>query len=243
MDNYFSRTSWLIGEKAMDKLQHSHIAVFGLGGVGSYAVEALARSGIGALTLVDNDRVAPSNINRQLIATLNTIGQAKTKAAADRIRQINPRCRLTLHDLYWPAEVEPELAASILAPDLDYIIDAIDSVGSKISLIRTATRLQLPIISCMGTGNKLDPSQLQIADIYDSKICPLARIMRRELRKSGPKSLKIVYSQEEPRRLFTPEPDEETKKIPPASCAFVPGTAGLLLASAVIRDLIRSQDS
>lgn len=243
MSEKFIRTEWLIGTAALSRLTQSHVAVLGLGGVGSYTVEALARSGLGKLTLIDYDKVSPSNLNRQLIATEATIGQAKTEAAAARIRQINPLCQVVCHEYAWPAEIDEATARSFLPADLDYIVDAIDSTGAKICLARLAARWNLPLISCMGTGNKLDPTQLQIGDIYATSVCPLARIMRRELRKAGIKALKTVYSLEEPRRQITPAPAPGTRKIPPASCSFVPGTAGLLLASAVIRDLIGSYDS
>ncbi len=230
MDIYaeqFQRTRRLIGENAVDRLQKSCVAVFGLGGVGSFTAEALARAGIGRLILVDCDIVSESNINRQLIALHSTIGQAKAELMAKRIGDINPEAQiLPLVLRYDEATVE-----SVALEECDYIVDAVDSVSAKLLLAQQAKRLGKPIISCMGTGNKLDPSAFRIADINESSVCPLARVMRRELKKRGISSLKVLYSTEAPRKPL--EGDERV----PASISYLPSVAGLLLAGEVIRDI------
>ena len=220
-----SRTETLIGKDALTKLNKAKIALFGLGGVGSYVLEALTRSGVKNFVLVDNDRISPSNINRQLLALHSTVGQFKTDAAKNRVTDIAPDARLNSLNLFYSAEnatkVETHLA------DCSYIVDAIDTISSKLLLIETAQRLHIPIISSMGTGNKLDPARFEVADIFKTKVCPLARVMRRELKKRSIASLKTVFSTEEPCISCKP----------PASIAFVPAAAGLLIASEVIKDI------
>jgi len=236
MEDRFTRTKLLLGEDALTKLSHSRVAVFGVGGVGSYVVEALARSGVGHFLLVDNDTVSVSNINRQLHALTSTVGQYKTKLMADRIKLINPDAVVeTIEDFYLP-----ETRDKFLSGDIDYIVDAIDTVTAKLDLVMQAHERNIPIISSMGAGNKLDPTKFQVADIYKTSVCPLARVMRQKLRKLGIKSLKVVYSQEEP--LSVKAIDEELnipagKSTVPGSVAFVPSVAGLIIASEVVKDL------
>ena len=235
MNEQFLRTAMLLGEEAIEKLQSSRVAVFGLGGVGGYVVEALARAGIGALELVDNDTVSRSNLNRQLLATHRTLGLPKTEAARLRVAEINPECAVTLRQTFYT----PETAGKFDFTQYDYIVDAIDTVTGKLQLVQQAAQAGTPIISCMGTGNKLDPTAFQVADISKTSMCPLARIMRKELGKRGIKHLKVVYSQEE---ALTPTGWEEEaaalgKRQIPGSTPFVPGAAGLILAGEVIRDL------
>lgn len=235
MEEQFLRTAMLLGEDALEKLRRARVAVFGLGGVGGYTVEALARGGVGQLDLIDNDTVSRSNLNRQLLATHRTIGMAKTQAARDRVLDINPDCRVTIHQVFYT----PETADRFDFTQYDYIVDAIDTVTGKLQLVQQAAQAGTPIISCMGTGNKLDPTAFQVADISKTSMCPLARIMRKELSKRGIKHLKVVYSQEE---ALSPTGWEQEaaalgKRQIPGSTAFVPGTAGLILAGEVIRDL------
>lgn len=228
------RTRMLLGDRALERLRDARIMIFGLGGVGSYAAEALARTGVGHFRLVDSDTVAVSNLNRQLIATQATLGMQKTEAEAERIRSINPEADVEKYAVFYG----PQTAPNIPWDDLEYVIDAVDTVTAKLLIIEEAKKRGIPVISSMGTGNKLDPSKLTVTDICRTKIDPLARVMRRELRKRGIRSLKVVYSEEEPiRPLFEPE-DAGMRKIPPGSVAFVPGAAGLLLASTVVRDLV-----
>ncbi len=216
----------------MEKLSRSRVAVFGIGGVGGYAVEALARSGVGALDLIDNDRVSITNLNRQLHATHRTLGKFKTDVAAERIAEIAPDCTVRTFKTFFLPETEKEFDFS----EYDYVVDAIDTVAGKLALARCAEDCGTPIISSMGAGNKLDPTMFEVADIFETSVCPLARVMRRELKKLGVKHLKVVYSKEEPVR---PLPSEETaKRETPGSVAFVPSVAGLILAGEVIRDLI-----
>lgn len=236
MLNEFSRTALLIGEEALAKLAVSVVAVFGVGGVGSYAVEGLARAGVGNLVLVDNDRVAPSNINRQLQATRATIGRPKVEVMRDRIAVINPQARVEIHQTFYM----PEQTADLISSEYDYIIDAIDTVTAKIDLIVNAQRQAIPIISCMGAGNKLDPTKFTIADIYQTSVCPLAKVMRKELRKRGVPAQKVVYSPEPPVKPFAAKASEEnnSRRQIPGSISFVPSVAGLILAGAVVKDLI-----
>lgn len=233
MPDAFSRERMLLGEEAVERLQKSHVIVFGLGGVGSFAVEALARAGVGELTLVDHDTISLTNRNRQLYALHSTMGRLKAEVACERVRDINPDCRV--HVI--PAFYLPEHAQRFWGARYDYIVDAIDTVSAKIDLACRAQELEIPIIASMGTGNKLDPSRFEVADIYDTQVCPLCRVMRRELKKRDVKKLKVVYSREEPRK---PAPcEEETgKRTVPGSISFVPPAAGLLLAGEVIRALI-----
>ncbi len=235
------RTAALIGEDSLNKIISSRVAVFGIGGVGGHAVDALVRAGIGEIDLYDNDRVSESNINRQLIATYDTLGKYKTEAFEARIKSINPDCRVNLHTFF----VTPESIEEINLKVYDYIIDAIDTVSSKIALAVKAERDGIPIISSMGTGNKLDPSSFEITDIYKTSVCPLARVMRVELRKRGVKSLKVLYSKEEPRTPMLKITDDKTnalgnkrKKSIPASISFVPAVAGLLISGEVLRNII-----
>ncbi len=232
MSESFSRTEMLLGSENMKKLEKAHIAVFGLGGVGGHAVEALARCGIGKFTLFDNDTVCKSNLNRQIIATADTIGMRKTDAAKSHILSINPEACITVHDVFYL----PENADNYPLSDFDYIVDAIDTVSAKIELIVRAKKNDIPIISSMGTGNKLNPTMLEVSDIYKTSVCPLARVMRHELKLRNIKSLKVVYSKEEP---IKPKTQNETasKKQTPGSVSFVPSVAGLIIASEVIKDI------
>ncbi len=231
MSNKFSRTEMLLGKSNMDKLKTAHVAVFGLGGVGGHVVEALARCGIGEFTLFDNDTVAESNLNRQIIATTHTIGMAKTEAMKERILSINPDAEVSLYQIFYL----PENANEFPLDQFDYVVDAIDTVSAKIELAVRAERLGVPIISSMGTGNKLDPTQFKITDIYKTAVCPLARVMRRELKLRNVKSLKVLYSEEMP---IKPSIDSEGNRVP-GSTSFVPSVAGLIIASEVIKDLIK----
>lgn len=233
----FQRTRLLLGEEAMEKLGSAHVAVFGIGGVGGYVVEALARSGVGQFTLVDNDEVALSNINRQIIATMDTVGRPKTEVMKERILSINPKAVITCREMFYL----PENAGEIDFTAFDYVVDAIDTVTAKISLVMKAREAGVPIISSMGTGNKTDPTRLQVADLYETMVCPLAKVMRRELRKRGVEKLKVVYSREEPLTPVQEESDGSVcrKRPVPGSCAFVPPVAGLILASEVIKDLTK----
>ncbi len=230
MSNKFSRTEMLLGKENMDKLKAAHVAVFGLGGVGGHVCEALARCGIGSFTLFDNDTVSESNLNRQIIATVDTIGMAKTDAMKERILSINPEAKITLRQTFYL----PENANEYPLDEFDYVIDAIDTVSAKIELAVRAEKLGIPIISSMGTGNKLDPTQFKITDIYKTSVCPLARVMRRELKLRNVKSLKVLYSEEIP---IKPNVDSEGKRVP-GSTSFVPSVAGLIIASEVVKDLI-----
>lgn len=227
------RTEMLLGEAAMARLAQSHVAVFGLGGVGSWCAEALARSGVGALTLIDCDTVGLTNLNRQAEALLSTVGQRKTDAMAARVRDIAPGCRLTLIDRKYQADDRERFFA---AP-YDYIVDAIDLVSCKLDLIETALARKIPIISSMGTGNKLDPSLFRVSDLSKTEGCPLARIMRKELRVRGIVHHKVVWSPELPRTPEAKEAPPPGRRTVPASAPWVPPVAGFLLAGAVVRDL------
>ncbi len=230
----FSRTALLIGEAGVEKLKKSHVAVFGIGGVGGYVVEALARSGVGRLTLVDNDTVSVSNLNRQIIALHSTLGKLKTEVAAARVKDINPDIAVEVRNTFFL----PENAGEFDFSAYDYVVDAIDTVSGKIALIEQAKLAGVPVISCMGAGNKLNGGAFEVADISKTSVCPLARVMRRELKKRGIAHVKVVYSKEEP--LQTGARDVESGKPLPASIAFVPSVAGLLLAGEVIKDLIKA---
>ena len=240
MQEQFSRTGLLLGEEAVEKLQRARVAVFGLGGVGGYVVEALARAGVGQLDLIDRDTVSLSNLNRQILATHKTIGMDKTEAARQRVLDINPDAVVRVHNLFYG----PDTASCLDFSRFDYIVDAIDTVTAKLSMVEQARAAGTPIICCMGTGNKLDPSRFQVADISKTTMCPLARVMRKELGKRGIRHLKVVYSQEE---ALSPTGWEEEaaasgKRQIPGSVSFVPGAAGLILAGEVIRDLIARED-
>ncbi len=235
MKEQFARTGLLLGEAGMERLQNARVAVFGVGGVGGYVVEALARSGVGALDLIDNDTVALSNLNRQIIATLRTVGQYKVDVAAQRIRDINPDCVVRA----WRTFYTPETAGQFDFSLYDYVVDAIDTVTGKIALVLQAQAAGVPVISSMGAGNKLDPTRFEVTDIYKTSVCPLAKVMRRELKRRGVKSLKVVYSQEPPRppQAASGESAGPGRRSVPGSNAFVPPAVGLILAGEVIREL------
>ncbi len=226
MSDQFSRTRLLLGNQAMQKLSGSRVAVFGVGGVGGYVAEALARSGVGALDLIDHDQVSLSNINRQIIALHSTIGEYKVDVMKSRIADINPVCQVLAHRCFFLPETKDEFDFS----DYDYVVDAVDTVTAKIQLILQAQKAEIPVISSMGTGNKLNPAEFEVADIYHTSVCPLARVMRRELKKRGVEKLKVVYSKEEPK-------DCGGQRVP-GSTAFVPSVAGLIIASEVVKDLV-----
>ena len=232
----FSRSALLLGDEAIEKLNHASVALFGLGGVGGYALEALTRAGVGQLHLIDNDSFSLSNMNRQILATRKTVGRPKVDAAKERVLDINPQAKVFTYPMFYTPETQDQLDFT----KFDYVIDAIDTVSGKLALIQQAFRNSVPVISCMGTGNKLDPTAFQVTDISKTTMCPLARVMRRELGKRGIKHMKVVYSQEEP---LTPVGWEEEaaalgKRQIPGSVSFVPGAAGLILAGEVIKDLI-----
>jgi tRNA A37 threonylcarbamoyladenosine dehydratase len=234
----FSRTELLLGRHAMEKLKNATVAVFGLGGVGSYTVEALARSGIGALELVDHDTVSITNINRQILATHSTIGMDKAEAARLRVLDINPDCRVVARKEFFA----PDTAANFDFSKYDYVVDAIDTVTGKLALVQAAQAANTPILCCLGTGNKLDPSRFQITDITKTSVCPLARIMRKECAKRGIRHLKVLFSIEDPIPTDPSAIDEELpegRRALPGSVAFVPSVAGLMIAGEVIKDLIK----
>lgn len=249
MQDQFSRTRLLFGPEGMEKLKNSHVAVFGIGGVGGYTVEALARSGIGALDLVDDDKVCLTNVNRQLYATRSTVGRYKVEVAEERIRDINPDCMVRA----WKTFYMPDTQDQFDFTEYDYIVDAIDTVKGKLTLIEAAKAAGTPIISCMGAGNKTDPTAFRVADIYKTSVCPLARVMRTECRKRRIKHLKVVYSTELPvRPLEDPAiscrnhcicpPDTRkctVRRDIPGSTAFVPSVAGLIIAGEVVKDLLK----
>lgn len=226
------RTQLLLGPAGMERLKKAHVIVFGVGGVGSYTVEALARAGVGRLTLVDADAVSDSNRNRQLLALCTTIGQPKVQAASERIAQINPDCRVEAIQLFYT----PETAAQIPFDGADYVVDAVDTVTAKLELIRRAKEAGVPVISCMGTGNKLHPELLRLTTLEKTEGCPLAKVMRVECRKRGLKNIPVVYSAEPARKCIVPD-EEGTGRHAPGSISFVPGAAGLMIAGKVIRDI------
>lgn len=254
MLNAFSRSELLIGKEAIEKLKNSSVVVFGIGGVGSYTAEALARSGIGRLILVDDDRVCITNINRQIIATTRTVGKPKVDVMKERILEINPNAEVITYQKFYNSESADE----ILKPDYDYVVDAIDTVSSKIDLVVKCKEMGLLIISCMGAANKLDPTMFRVGDIYKTTIDPLSKVMRKELRKRNIDSLKVVYSTEEPIK-----PDQESeascklhcicppgtarkcsaRRQVPGSVSFVPSVAGLIIAGEVVKDLIRDENA
>ena len=238
MREQFARTELLFGKENMEKLAAARVAVFGVGGVGGYVVEALARSGVGTLDLIDHDTVDVSNINRQIIATTKNIGRYKVELAKERILDINPEAVVNIYRTFYM----PETADQFDFSKYDYVVDAIDTVTGKIALIEQANASGTPIISSMGAGNKVNPAAFEVADIYDTTVCPLAKVMRRELKKRGIKKLKVVYSKEKPLKPHNPEngmeqENSKTKKAVPGSTAFVPSVAGLILASEVIKDI------
>ena len=237
MDNRFSRTERIFGADGMKRLADCHVAVFGVGGVGSYIAEGLARSGVGRITLVDSDDVDITNLNRQLEALSSTIGTPKADAMRDRIIQINPECEVIVKSCFFMPDNSDDFDFS----QYDYIADAVDTVTAKIELVMKAQRENIPIISSMGTGNKLCPAMLEVSDIYKTSMCPLAKVMRIELKKRGVKRLKVVYSKEEPIRVtVTGDGDAHGRNIP-ASAVFVPGTAGLIIASEIVKDILGYQ--
>jgi len=251
MLNEFSRTELLLGEAGMEKLRKSKVAIFGIGGVGSFTVESLARSGVENFVLVDDDCVCITNINRQIHATHETVGRPKVEVMKERILSINPNANVeTFQRFYLPGSAE-----DMIRPDYDYIVDAIDTVTAKIDIIVNAKKMDIPIISCMGTGNKLDPTMFEVADIYETSVCPLAKVIRKELRNRSIPSLKVVYSKEEPLKPIETKSSScnmscvcpkgttrscTTRHQIPGSISFMPSVAGLIIASEVTKDLLRS---
>ena len=251
MLNQFSRTELLFGKEAMDILEKSRVAVFGVGGVGGYTVEALVRSGVGAIDLIDDDKVCLTNLNRQIIATRKTVGQYKTDVCMERIHDINPDCKVTVHKCFFLPETKEQFDFS----QYTYVVDAVDTVTAKIALVMACQEAGVPIISSMGAGNKLNPAEFEVSDIYKTSVCPLAKVMRRELKKRNVKHLKVVYSKEKPVRpiedmgiscrtnCICPPGAEHTctqRRAIPGSVAFVPSVAGLIIAGEVVKDLVRN---
>lgn len=233
MADKFSRTELLLGKDALVRLSHSRVAIFGIGGVGGYVTEALARSGVGALDLIDNDTVSLTNINRQIIALTSTIGKQKTEVMKERVLDINPAIEVTVYNRFFL----PETADQFDFSQYSYIVDAVDTVTAKIELILRAGEAGVPIISCMGAGNKLEPSMFEITDIYKTSVCPLAKVMRRELKKRGVKKCKVLYSKETPVTPIGETGEELNRRSIPGSVAYVPSVAGLMIAGEVIRDI------
>ncbi len=239
MSNQFSRTELLLGAEAMERLYGARVAVFGIGGVGGYVCEALARSGVGSFVLVDSDTVSVTNINRQIIATHSTVGEYKVDVMKERILDINPAAEVEVHRCFYLPENADEFDFSAYS----YVVDAVDTVTAKLEIITRAKRAGVPVISSMGAGNKLDPTAFRVADIYDTSVCPLARVMRTECRKRGIDSLKVVYSTEKAIRPHgTAEENTHGKRAVPGSTAFVPSAAGLIIAGEVVKDLAVCQD-
>ena len=234
MDRAFLRTASLLGEAAVQKLAACRVAVFGLGGVGGYCLEALARSGVGAFDLVDGDSVDVTNVNRQILALRSTVGRPKAEVAAERVRDINPAAQVNIFNVFYTDEV----ASLFDFSRYDYVVDAVDCVAAKVSLALRSQEAGVPAISCMGAGNKLDASAFRVADIYKTSVCPLARVMRSRLKKAGVRSLKTVFSDELPRRAEDACAAGSSTRPAPASCAFVPSVAGLIMAGEVIKDLV-----
>ena len=238
MLDQFSRTELLLGTENIEKIKHAKIAIFGIGGVGSFVLEGLVRAGVENFILIDNDEVSITNINRQLIATHESIGKPKVEVARKRILQINPNANIKVYKEFFYANSEIDLS------EVTYIVDAIDSIQSKIDLILLADKLNIPIISSMGAGNKLDPTKFEVSDIYKTSVCPLAKIIRKDLRKLVIKKLKVVYSKEEPiKPIFNEEIYKEEKKMVPGSVSFVPSVAGLIIAGEVIKDIINKENN
>jgi tRNA A37 threonylcarbamoyladenosine dehydratase len=248
MLNQFSRTELLLGKEAMERLEHARVAVFGIGGVGGYVCEALVRSGVGAFDLIDDDKICLTNLNRQIIATRKTVGQYKADVMKERMLDINPNVDIRVHKCFFLPENEDEFPFD----EYDYVVDAVDTVTAKIALVMKCKELNIPIISSMGAGNKLDASQFRVADIYKTKVCPLAKVMRRELKKRGVRKLKVVYSEEQPTRpiedmsiscrtncICPPGAKHKCteRRDIPGSTAFVPSVAGLIIAGEVVKDL------
>ena len=237
MDNQFTRTEKLIGKENVEKLHTKKVAIFGLGGVGSFVMEGLARAGIGNFILVDKDKIDITNLNRQIIATHKTIGKPKVEVAKNRILEINPNARVEIFQEFFMPETQ-----GILDDTIDYIVDCVDTVTAKIELVVRANEMDIPIISSMGTGNKLDPTKFEIADIYKTSVCPLAKVMRKELKNRGIKKLKVIYSKEKPIAINNSN-ETNSKKITPGSVSFVPSVAGLIIAGEVIKDIIEYKKS
>ncbi|MDO5402136.1 MAG: tRNA threonylcarbamoyladenosine dehydratase [Eubacteriales bacterium] len=233
MKEELSRTALLLGDDAMEKLAHSTVAIFGVGGVGGYVAEALARSGVGRLVLTDNDTVSVSNINRQIIALHSTIGRPKVEVIAERLKDINPDIELELHQSFYLPQNHDEYSFKEYA----YVVDCVDTVAAKIDIIMESKAAGTPVISSMGAGNKLNPVLFEVTDIYKTSVCPLARVMRYEMKKRGVKGLKVVFSKEAPMKVSAPLEDNARRSIP-GSIAFVPAAAGLVLASEIVRDLL-----
>lgn len=234
MDNCFSRLEILIGTDNFNKLVNSHVAVFGAGGVGGYVIESLVRSGIGEISVIDYDTVSLTNLNRQIIATVDTIGKKKVDVVKERILSIHPHCKVNTYDMMYLKET----ADSIDLSQFDYVVDAVDNISAKLELIERCQKLNVPIISCMGTGNKLDPSMLEITDIYKTTVCPLAKVMRRELKKRNIKKQKVLYSKEYPIKPMKSNEGTNKREVI-GSTSFVPSSAGLLIGSFVVRELIK----
>ena len=234
MENQFERLELLIGSEAIDKLKNSKVAIFGVGGVGGYVTEALARSGVGSFVLVDNDVVSVTNLNRQIIALHSTVGRSKVEVMAERIRDINPDAKVELKQCFFL----PETAGEFDFGSYDYVADAVDTIAAKVEIISQAKEAGVPVISSMGAGGKLNPSMFEVADISKTSVCPLAKAMRRELRLKGIKDVKVVYSKEEPiRNIVGGAADPESGRHVPGSSAFTPSVAGLIMASEIIKDL------
>lgn len=235
--NQFSRSELLLGKDAMTKLANMKIAVFGVGGVGSYVCEALVRSGVGSFILIDSDSISLTNVNRQIHATLKTVGKSKVEVMKERMLDINPNCNIVTYEEFYL----PDNHSDIITDDISYIVDAIDTVSAKIDIIVEAKKRNIPIISAMGAGNKLDPTRFEVTDIYKTSVCPLAKVMRKELKNREIKELKVVYSKEEPIKIedYSCCSDELDKKRVPGSLAFVPSCMGLIIASEIVKDVIK----
>ncbi|MCY6485919.1 tRNA threonylcarbamoyladenosine dehydratase [Clostridium aestuarii] len=234
MEYWLSRTERMIGKENIEKLKESKVVIFGIGGVGSFSTEAIARSGVGKIVLVDKDEVDISNINRQILATMKSVGKAKVEIMKQRILDINPECDVTVHKVF----VSEDNIQNIIDQDTDYVIDAIDTITSKIALAFWCEKNNIRLISSMGTGNKLDPTKFKVSDIYKTNVCPLAKVMRRELKKRQVKHLKVVYSEELPIKLKEEYKNPNVRKQAPASISFVPSVAGLIIAGEVIKDIV-----
>lgn len=239
MSNQFSRTELLIGKEGIIKLQKSKVAIFGIGGVGSFVTEGLARAGVEKFILIDNDQISITNINRQIIATTKTIGKNKVDVMKERILEINPNAQVETYQEFYM----PNSKTEIITKDLTYVVDCVDTVTAKIEIIMQCKKLEIPVISSMGTGNKLDPLRFEIADIYKTSVCPLAKVMRKELKKRNIESLKVLYSKEEPIKLQKNDNKEEISKTPvPGSISFVPPVAGLIIAGEIVKDIIKKDE-
>lgn len=234
MQQMFSRTVSLVGQDALKKLNSSSVAVFGVGGVGGYVLEALVRAGVGKICVVDGDKISLTNLNRQILATHSTVGKSKVEVARERALDINPQLEITAREIYFTPQTESEFDFS----SFDYVVDAIDMVTGKIALAEKCKKVGVPLISSMGTGNKLNATAFEVADIYSTSVCPLARVMRTELKKRGIEKLKVVYSKEQPITPTIEDGEEKDKRRAPSSISFVPSVAGLIIAGEVIKDLI-----